>query len=1061
MKNYGLNLELKRKFLIPLLLFLVSTGFVFAQDRTIRGQVTSMSDDSPIPGANVLILGTTSGTVTDLEGNYSLNANDSDVLSFSFVGYNTQEVPVSSISGDTYNVSLSEDMTSLSEVVVIGYGTQDREDLTGSIGSVTAEEISKIPVASVEQAMQGRVAGVQITQNDGRPGGGVAVQIRGIGTFGNNNPLYVVDGFPIRGGIDNLNPSDIASIDILKDASAVAIYGSRAANGVVIITTKRGRTGETRVTIDSYVGLQTEPEHFNVLNAQQFATFANEVGTMEGVPVRPEWSDPESLNSIDWQDELFRNAMIQSHNIGITGGSDKTQAALSLGYFDQDGIVLGSSFKRFNASLNVDHQITDRIKVGTSIRFSRKSDENRFGGGVSGLGILAELMPTMTGNPLTDQIKDEDGNYGYYPPGEISGFNASNPIETIETVDLDNGNNQFIATTFLEVEVIDGLKLRTNFGYDMRTYSGYSFYPTLERHIPGLGREIAEFYQSTNTAEDWLWENTLSYNKTFGAHSIDFVAGVSAQEETYKFLNGAGRGYQSNSLRSLRGAETVTADGSQNINSLSSQFGRLTYKLLDRYIITGTVRRDGSSNFAPGNQYGVFPSVAAAWRLSDEAFMSGQNFVSNLKIRGGWGEVGNQNITPFGYLNVFTGGTVVQDAGYPFGASGGEQGTIVPGLAPVGLPNPDLTWETTRQSNIGLDVAFVEGKVNLTVDYFRKESEDFLIDAIPIPRTSGFPNARRNAGSIVNKGLELALGYQHAEGDFQWSVNANLTTVNNEITSLAPGLDNLPNYSAIGLPTFGGTGWASFSRSEVGGEVGAFYGFVTDGIFQTQEEVDALRTDEGDPYQFTGTSAGDRKFKDINGDGVITDEDRTIIGSPIPDFFYGLTFNASYKNFDLSVFFNGSQGNDILNYQKQNLEAIGVTAGSLGFSNVSVEYANNRWRGEGTSDTYSRAVIRDVNGNSRVSDYFVEDGSFVRLRNVQLGYTLPQGFTDIISLQRARIYIAGTNLLTFTKYSGWDPEIGNNTSSDRSGYNDVTANGVDTGMYPVARTFTAGINLQF
>lgn len=1062
MKKFRLQLKLKRKILFPVLFLLFSSSFVFSQDRTIKGQVTSMLDEQPLPGVNVLLKGTTQGTITDVEGNFSINANDGDVLSFSYIGYTTEDVPVSSISGSNFKIALAEDIASLSEIVVIGYGSQERKDVTGAIGSVTAEEIQKLPVANIEQAMQGRVAGVQITQNDGRPGGGVSVQIRGIGTFGNNSPLYVVDGYPISGGIDNINPNEIASIDILKDASAVAIYGSRAANGVVMITTKRGVAGDAKFTFDSFVGVQTKPEFFNVLNAQEFATFANEVGTMEGVPVRPEWSDPESLNSIDWQDELFRNAMIQSYTLGVSGGSEKTKAALSLGFFDQDGIVLGSTFRRYNVSLNVDHTIVDRLKVGSSMRFSHKKDRNRFGGGVNGLGVLAELMPTLTGNPLTDQIKDGQGNYGYFPQGEISGFNAYNPIENIDLNDDDNGASQFITTTFIELELIKGLKLKTNFGFDIRTYSGFSFFPTVKRHVAGIGREIAEFYKSTNTNEDWVWENTLAYDRTFGVHSVSFVAGVSAQESKYVNLNAAGKGYQSNSLRSINGAEVVTADGSQYVSSIASQFGRVTYKLLDRYIITGTVRRDGSSNFAPGNQYGIFPSVGAAWRISDESFMSGQKVVSNLKLRAGWGEVGNQNVGGFGFLSTFSGGSISQDAGYPFGASGASQGVIVPGLAPGGLPNPDLTWETTRQTNLGLDAGLLEGRVNVSIDYYKKESVDFLIDAIPIPRTSGFKSAKVNAGSIENKGLELALGYQSPVGKFQWSVDANLTTLDNKIVELAPGLDNIPNYSTIGFPTFGGQdGWASFSRSEVGGEVGAFYGFVTDGIFQTQEEIDALKTSEGDPYQFTGTSPGDRKFKDLNGDGVITDEDRTILGSPIPDFYYGLTLNASYKNFDVSIFFNGSQGNEILNYQKKNLEAVGVTGGSLGFSNVSVEYANNRWRGEGTSDVFARAVIKDVNGNSRVSDYFVEDGSFLRLKNIQIGYTLPEALTSKFFLQSARIYVAGTNLLTFTGYSGWDPEIGNNTSSSRSGSNDVTANGIDTGMYPVARNFTVGINLQF
>lgn len=1034
-----------------LMSLLLGSSRLMAQSTTINGTVVDDAGEG-LPGVNVLVKGTTTGTVTNVDGTYTINVPSSaDTLVYSSIGYVSEEVAINNQA--TIDLAMLPDIKSLQEVVVVGYGTQERKDLTGSIASVSSEEIQKVPITTVNQALQGRAAGVQVTQNDGRPGGGVSVKIRGIGTFGNNNPLYVVDGYPISGGLENLNPNDIETMDVLKDASAVAIYGSRAANGVVMITTKRGKEGKAQVTFDSYVGIQTKPDFFDVMNARQFATLANEVGMAQDVPVLPEWSNPESLRNINWQEELYRNAPQQSYNLSVRGGSEKTQAALSLGYFDQDGIVRKSFFKRYTATLNVDHQIANRLKVGTSMKYTYSRDRNRFGAGVGSLGRLSELLPTMTGNPLTDQVKDENGVYGYYPAGNIAGFDAVNPVADIETNDDKNGNNQFLGTAFAELEIIDGLKVKTNLGYNLRSYSGWSFYPA---HNRSNGRPQTEYYQNANTTEEWLWENTISYDKTIGIHTFSVVGGVSAQENLYRFLNGSGKGYPSDELRSIAGAEAVTVDGSEQIWSLYSQFGRVNYKLLDRYIITGTIRRDGSSRFASGNQYGIFPSFSAAWRLSDERFMRGINFLSDLKLRGGWGEVGNQNIGLFRYLNTYSAGSITQDAGYPFG------GVIVPGLAPQGLPNPNLQWETTTQTNFGVDASFLEGKINLSVDYYNKKSGDLLLD-VPLSTLTGFKSAAVNAGSIVNKGLEFVLGYQHAEGDFQWGVNANLTTVNNEITALAEGLSNIGN-SNIGLPGFATTdGWNTFSRSEVGGEVGAFYGYVSDGIFQTQEEIDALNPEEVESgaivyYQYSGTSAGDRKFKDISGpngapDGVITEDDRTIIGSPIPDFYYGISFNASYSDFDLSLFFNGSQGNEILNYQKKNLESIGVTGGSLGYSNASVEYVNNRWTGEGTTNTYSRAVIKDVNGNSRVSDYFVEDGSFLRLKNIQLGYTLPRDLMSKIFLQSARVYIAGTNLLTFTKYSGWDPEIG-----EVSG---VTATGVDVGAYPVARTFTVGVNLQF
>ncbi len=1041
----------------PLLLVLFSVCTVFAQSRQITGKVTENKGTSSIPGTNVTVKGTQTGTVTNPDGTYSVNVpGNTATLVFSSVGYVSQEIVVGNQS--IINIDLAVDSKSLSEVVVVGYGTQQRKDITGAISSVTSAQIEKVPVATLDQALQGRSPGVQVTNNDGSPGGGVSVQIRGTGTFGNNSPLYVVDGYPISGGINTLNPNDIASMEILKDASATAIYGNRASNGVVIITTKRGKQGGVQVSFDAYGSMQAIPKLYKVLNAQEFATFATDIASKEAYPVLPEWSSPSSLRNIDWQKEVYQTGYRQNYNLALRGGSDKVQTSLSLGFFNQSGTVKFSSFKRYNGSLNVDYTPVKWLKASASVKYTRSGGFVGFGTGISGLGSLTKQIPTMTGNPLTDQVKDANGNYGYYTQNNSVVTGSSNVIADQETTDREQASNYLLTTTSLEITPVTGLRLKTNFGINSSDNSGYYFTPTNNRVAPA---NLPYYSQNANNTFEYLWENTVAYTRTFGIHSIDFVGGVSAQENTYRQIGASGTGQLSDELRNVGSlTQTVVPYGNQQTWSLASQFGRLTYKLLDRYVLTGTVRRDGSSRFGPGQKYGVFPSVSAAWRIKDEPFMAGIGVVSDLKLRGSWGQTGNQNIGLFQYQGTYgSGPSKVDNRGYVFG----REKLYYDGLVLNGLPNPNLTWETQTQTDIGVDASFLNGRVNFTADYYVRTSGGFLLN-VNVPSQTGFSSATRNVGSIRNSGLELGLEYRESSKPFKWGVNANLTTVSNKIVSFADGLNSVGNFSDLGFPNYGGNLWTTFTQSQVGGQVGAFYGFKSAGIFQNKDEIDALNATaatkfgKGAFYQASATAAGDRKFVDVDGDGRVTDADRVVIGSPIPKFFGGLNFDGSYKQFDFSLFFYTSVGNQILNYAKRNLQSL-ATNGGIGVENVSEDFYLNRWTTTNPSNTYARAVRSDNNGNTRVSDYYVEDGSYVRLRNLQIGYTLPADLVRKLTLSRIRFYVSGQNLLTFTKYSGLDPEIGQ--VRDPNGNTSSTVSGVDIGNYPTSRFYTLGVNVQF
>lgn len=1060
-----------------LMLLLFVSAAVFAQQKKVTGKVTSNSvDGQPVVGATVTAKKSKVATVTGPEGTFSFMVPaDETTLTISSIGFQTQEMPIGA-DGNVL-ISLKTGRTDLNEVVVIGYGTQKRKDVTGAISSVTAATIEKVPVTTVDQALQGRAAGVQIINNDATPGGNMSVLIRGIGSLaaGGNTPLYVVDGYPTTEGVNNINPNDIATIDVLKDASATAVYGIRAANGVVIITTKKGIRNKVQVSVDGYTGFQSKPKQYDLLNARDWATLSNQVEaadsthTYHGLDL---WKTPDALHNVDWQDAMYRSSLTQNYTLAIRGGSDKVQTAASFGYYNQKGIVLGSFFKRFTTGLNLDYQPTSWLKSSTNVKYTWQSANNPYGTGQ--LFNLVINPPTLDGGSnLTYQIKDGNGNYGFYNPLQANVSKFSNPVYTVETNEYENITHYVLATSSLELTVYDGLKLKTNAGVNVRNFSSSFFQPEDARanaQYPSAAVTSANYRQSLNNNFEWLWENTIAYDKTFGNHTINFVAGVSAQKNTNTLMGASGIP-PNNTTRDLAQLSNLIFDqygNGRSISTLASEFARLTYQFNDKYMITGTIRRDGSSKFDKGDKYGTFPSGAIGWRIKNESFMKDINFLTDLKLRGSWGKVGNQ--TPIGlfqyqawYVGNFPAnynGDGKDNFGYPFDK------VYQNGSAQIQPANPDLKWETDEQTDIGLDAAFLQGALTVTVDWFSRDSKDFLL-TLAAPAQTGYNFLTRNIGSMNNKGVELMLNYRGNVGkDFQYGAGLTLSKIKNTLTSITSGTSFVTNFGGVKLV---GQGWDEFSRSYVGSAVGEFFGYRSLGIFQSQAQIDALNNKApGGIYYRTATKPGDRYFADVSGpdgkpDGKVDANDRTSIGSPQPKVFGGLSLDATYKAWDFNLYFYGSFGNKVLNYIESHLESF-QKRGSEGVQNVSQEYFENYWKPDRPSTRYARALHNDESTLNNVpSDVWVENGSFVKLKNLTVGYTLPGTLLNRFSISKLRVYLSTQNLFFITKYSGLDPEIGmqGGISMGTNMPPNPTQYGLDNGTYPSSRFFTVGLNLTF
>ncbi|MDO1448703.1 TonB-dependent receptor [Rhodocytophaga aerolata] len=997
-------------------------------DVNVSGRVTSETNEG-LPGVNVTVKGSTNGTVTDANGSYRLTVPENATLVFSYIGYVTEEVAIGTRT--TVDVKLVPDIKSLSEVVVVGYGTQERAKVTGAISSVSSEEISALPVASLDAALQGRAAGVTIT-NRGAPGTNPTVRIRGVGTVGNTDPLYVIDGVP-AGGLNAINPNDIESIEVLKDAASAAIYGSRAANGVILVTTKKGTRGKTKITADAYYGVQQAWKLLDLLNRDQYIAYGTDLLRNANAALPDRFSNLGEFANVetDWQDEMFRTAPIQDYNIGISGGTDNALFNISGGYFNQEGIMLGTDFQRASFRANTSFKL-GRVSVGQTLTVAFTDQNNEpFSGGRSQLEHMIKSVPYIP-------VRDASRPGGFRAPDRIDGSDPENPVLNATLRKNLTQNTKLLGTAFADVDLFAGLKYRFQLGLDMNYSTNETFTPSFNAGDFSVSPN-ATLAQTRNSYVSPVITNQLSFNRTFGAHTIDALAVIERQTSVFTSLNAGGQNALTNDITIVNAnATTPNIGGSRSETALLSYIGRINYDFGGKYLLGASIRRDGASRFAPGKKWGWFPSVSAGWRISQESFMDAVPVISDLKLRASYGLTGNWQIGDYGYLNTVNGNFFYKFAG----------SSLVPAYAVTNLASTNIQWESTAMTNVGLDMGFFEDRLTASFEWFSNETRDMLLP-VPIPPSLGYDGApTENVGNVTNKGVEFMVGYRKNAGAFQWSVNGNISFIKNEFTNLGTG-------NTIFGPGFEGD---PVSYTEVGQPIAYFYGWVVDKIYQTQEEItndNALDGNSTTPYQNNATAPGDIRFVDLNNDGVINASDRTNIGHFLPDFSYGINATANWKNFDLTLFIQGVSGNEILNTNLYDLE--GMTR--LFNSGTAVL---NRWTPTNTNTDVPRAIANDPNRNSRISSRFIEDGSYLRLKNLSVGYTLP---ADLLKswgngfILNIRVYVSTQNLLTFTGYSGWDPEVG--VRSDITGNNVTLSNGVDYGQFPQARTIFGGIQIGF
>jgi TonB-dependent starch-binding outer membrane protein SusC len=1027
-----------------------------AQRQQVSGTVR---DESGVlmPGVNVVIKGTTKGAPTDSEGKFEIQAEPSDVLVFSFIGYETQEVPVGNQT--TINIALTGDLNTLAEIVVIGYGEQKKALNTGANLQVKGEDLQKLSTTNALQALQGQAPGVQITSTSGQPGEGFKVLIRGAGTISNSGPLYVVDGV-LTGDINFLNPADIQSIDILKDAASAAIYGSQAANGVVLITTKKGK-GKAQITFDSYYGVQNVARQIPMLNAHEYAVIMNEAAVNSGKA--PYFTDQEVLNiqngntswesgpnkvglgadqvaamgaGTDWLGEMFvKDAPTSNYVLGITGGSDVSNYSASVSYLSQAGIVGGkdySYYDRYNIRVNSEHKLyKDRVKFGQNLTLVWTNNNGIAVGGIYG----STLRGAYGASPFLP-VYDADGNFWNNKDSRWNPGEASPAAQMVYNNQNRTNRQKVLGNVYLEVEPIRNLKLRSQLGIEFNADQSHSFTPVYELSIYARN-DTTTVSQSMGRSRTLIWDNLASYALTAGDHNVDLMIGTSVYDgrsvgmygSNYNLaFNDLEHAWLTNSLNKSNAARMGISGGPGDDDLRLSYFARVHYNFQEKYLVNATIRRDGSSKFASGNQFGVFPSVSVGWVLSNEDFMSGiASFVDQLKVRGSWGQVGNQNADAFQYISPIQ----FEFTNYPFGSS---EGVLVPGAYASRVANPGLLWETSEQLNFGLDATLLQGKVTAALDVYKKTTKDWLVVA-PILATAGADAPFINGGNVTNKGVELALSYTGNAGDFRYTVSGN-GSYNKNVVNDVPTEDGIIH---------GGTNVLfanspEFNRVQSGFPIGYFWGLETDGIFQNESEVDNHRNAEGTLIQPTATP-GDVRYRDRNGDGLINNDDRTMLGNPNPKFLFGFNVQLGYKAFDFSVQANGVAGNSIVQSYREQASAFGnYTTAIL-----------DRWHGEGTSNSLPK--VNDFNNNwVNFSDLYVQDGDFLRISNITLGYDFSKLMKNNVFSQ-LRLYTSVLNALTFTRYTGMDPEIGH-------GYNSWTT-GVDIGYYPRPRTYMVGLNVKF
>jgi len=1016
-----------KSFYLNILCIVFISGLASAQT-TISGLVTNAGDGQLLIGVTIAEKGQSRGAISDVDGRYRLDlTNAGAVLVFSYTGYITREIPVAG--QRVLDVVLEESASMIDEVVVVGYGSQKRSNISGAVSTVTSDEISSLPVLRTEQALQGRVAGVQVTQNSGSPGSPLSVRIRGTGTTGDSEPLYIVDGIPV-GGLDFLNPNDIESINILKDAASAAIYGARGANGVVLITTKTGQKNtKGAISYDAYFGVQSPWKTANLLSAREYAILSNEAHVAAGVQPLPEFSNPDALGEgTNWLDAIFSDAPMSSHQLGFSGGSEKGSYNISGNAFDQNGIVGDekSGFRRYTARIGGTQAVKKWLTVGTNFGLTTLTrnglpENNEF---------VTPLVRALNMDPLTP-VRKADGTFAY---SRYADTDITNPVNAIEQTHDRWRSNRIVGNIFGQFDLSKGFSFSSTYSVDATFAQQNIFFPrfdlsnnaTLSDAPGGEKRLVNSVVVNNNTWKNWQWENVLSWRHTFATrHDLSATAGISALENRHEYNGGANTNLPSNDPDDAYISNTIDPIASQSAyggageSALQSYFGRVNYAFDERYLFTAAFRADGSSRFGINNRYGYFPALSAGWVASHEDFWN-SSLVNFLKIRASWGQNGNDRIGDYSFTTV-----VYSGQNYTFGP--GQ--VITNGSVSLTAANPDLKWETITQTNLGLDAELYGGRVAFTGDYYIKKTSDMLY-AAPIPLTAGTSAPVRNVASVENKGLELALSYRNRDRAFKYSIGGNVAFVKNKVTSLGEG----------GEPVFAGrvqSANSDVTKTDVGHPIGSFFGYVTDGIFQNSQEIAAAA------FQNEATAPGDIRFKDLNGDGLITADDQAYIGNPSPDLIYGATLELEFKGFDLNLFVQGNQGNDIYN---------ATVRYDFSYVNRPVSVLN-RWTGPGTSNSEPRVNLSDPNQNARVSDRFVENGSYLRLKNVQLGYALPKSLLNKIKVEKFRVYVSAQNLFTFTGYSGMDPEIG--------AYSGSLNAGVDRGFYPQARVMLGGVNVVF
>ncbi len=1022
---------------VLLSIFLVFSGWIlYAQELTVSGTVTSSKDGSPLPGVTVTILEAPSkGTITDINGYFQIKVGNNQSLVFSFVGMETQTVLVKGQT--TINVAMTEISTSIDELVVVGYGTQKKSLVTGAIAKVSQEEINKGANLRVNQAIQGKTAGVVVSSNSGQPGDFVSVRVRGIGTNGNAEPLYIVDGLPTNGyGIDYLTPADIESIEVLKDAASAAIYGARGANGVVLISTKTGKkTQKFEVAYEGYQGLQNAQKKLTTLNKDQYIEMMKESYANAGAAFP--WTDAalDTMSNTDWQNEMFVNdAKKVSHILSFTGGSENSTYSSSLSYFKQDGIVGKgkSNFERYTWRLNTTREF-GILTVGMNFNLanikSKGIDANdRYGISLAQAVNMPPLVP----------VKQYNGKFA--TPENYLGVGLqeiTNPVALMSILNSEYVTNKANGGLWGEFDfgklhaILNGLKFKSQYATEYAYVNGRSYTPVYNFSSTKYN-QINSVSDSYDKYVNWNFDNYLTYDKTLNEHHFTAMAGVSALRNWYTNVSASKKqlifdDFENAYLDNATLSESATNGGGFSDHTMFSYVGRLNYDFKSRYMLTATYRVDGSSRFGSENKYAKFPSISAGWVISNESFMPQTDIINLLKLRASWGRNGNESIGDFAYTSTMGTGAL-----YFFG-----QGKVqYNGAQPTRISNPNLKWETSQQTDIALDMGFFMNKITLTIDYYNKRTKDWLVQA-PVPIIIGNVAPIINGGEISNKGLEFELGYKTSISDLKFDVMLTGAFNKNEVVDIKNSEKSLSGGD-------GGFGQSGIIRFSVGDQAGYFYGYQVAGIFQNQAEINAYVGPDGTTKIQPNAVPGDFKFVDQNGDGKLTDAaDRVKLGSPNPKFTGGFNFNASWKGFDLNMFWYSALGQDVW---------MAIRRYDQPVSNYTAEYYKNRWTGEGTSNTYPRVTTVDNNNNWKTpSSFYVHDASYLRLKNLTLGYTLPLSISKIAKVTKLRVYISGENLLTFSKYPGYEPEIGGG----------VFGNGIDRGIYPQARTVISGINITF